>query len=695
MSEVKEIRDTRLTPDQKLLAEAKERYKTCVESSTEIRKDMLIDLQFVDGAQWDSQIQQSRQQAKRPSLTINKLRVYINQVINDIRANRPSVKVRPTTDGVPESTAKVQNGLIKHILNNGDFKSAVDNAVKYAVSCGCGYFRLLTEYRNESAFDQEFRVKSIDNPFLVYFPLNLVHETDFSDSPYAFIRMSMSKDAFREKYPNADDMSHWASESVGDQDWTEKDDVWLAEYFRIEEEPVTLYLLADGRVVDVVPPELELLILKKRDSVRKKVMWYLLSEHTVIDREELVFRTIPIVPVMGQDFVVDNKKRFYSLIRDAIDPQRLYNFWKSCEAEILMLTPKAVWMGAKGAFDGLENQYKEANAKPIAFLEYNPSTNLAIPTAPPQRIEQPQISTAFISAAQGSNDDIRATTGLFQQSMGQGGAEKSGKAITALQRQGDTANYHFFESVNVAIRRLGRLLIDGIPRIYDTKRTIRILGEDNVEDVVKINEFYHDEKRGLDVMYDLTAGEYDVVVDTTIAYETRRLEALDVLTRFISTFPPAAQVIGDILARNLDIPEAREMGDRLRRMIPPEILEDPNADGGIDEAQVRSIVGDLQKLQQQLQMSEMQKQQLQQIIGQLTAELKSKEAETQVKADTAVLRHDSEIQKAQMGLQKEQVKHHADMQKNIVRNAIDLHRTRQDVAAPAEETYGASPTALV
>jgi hypothetical protein len=685
----------KLTPDEKIVKEAKDRFKICSETSSEIRKEALIDLNFIDGKQWDSQIMQNRQESRRPTLTINKLRVYINQVINDIRQNRPAIKVRPVDDGTDVATAKVINGIIRHICNNGNYKNAIDNATKYAVGCGMGYVRIATDYLNDNSFDQEFEIKIVDNPFLVYFPLNIIKELDYSDAPYAFIRMTMSKEDFQEKYPDADDMGHWQSETIGDRDWTEENDIWLAEYFKVIDETKTLYQLSDGSTTMEEPVLFPgLTVVKTRPTKIRKVMWYLLSEHTVLDREELVFSSIPIVPILGQDYVVDNKKRYYSLIRDSIDPQRLYNFWKSSEAELLMLTPKAVWMGAKGAFDGLENAYKEANAKPIAFLEYNPSTNLATPAAPPTRIQAPEITSAFIAAANGANEDIRATTGLFAASMGEAGAEKSGKAILARQRQGDTANFHFFESVNVCTRRIGRLLINGIPRIYDTVRTIRIIGEDSTEDVVTVNQQYHDEKTGMDRLYDLTCGEYDVVVDTSTAYETKRIESLDILSKFMTSFPPAAQAIGDLLAKNLDIPEAREMADRLRRMVPPNLLEDPNQpDNGIDEAQVRAIIADLEALQQQLKMTESEKAQLEQMLGQATAELKSKQEETQVKADSNTLKVAAEVRKAELSLEQEKVRQHGQTQQHLVTAAMDMHKlSRQESANLASENYSSFPT---
>jgi hypothetical protein len=682
------VDDGKLTPKQQLLAEAKKRFTICVDTSSELRKASQTDMNFIDGNQWDSQIKQMRQEARRPSLTINKLRVYINQVMNDIRANRPQIKVRPIDDFTDTKTARVINGLIKHICNNGNYKDAIDNATKYAVSAGFGYVRITTDYLHDRSMLQEFRIKIIDNPFLVYFPINLCHELDYSDAPYAFIRMSMSKDDFKLKYPKADDQAKWEMENIGDTAWRDQEEVWLAEYFVVEDTEITLYQLEDGTVVD--NNDAGLPVVKERKSKSRKVKWYLLSEHSILDEEELPFSSIPIVPILGQDFVINGKKRYYSLIRDAIDPQRLYNFWRSSEAEMIMLSPKAIFMGAKGMFEGLENQYKEANARPISFLEYNPSDSMHNQQPPPTRIEPPTISAAYIQAAAGANDDIRATTGLFAASLGEAGSEKSGKAILARQRQGDTANFHFFEAVNCATRRIGRLLIDGIPKIYDTVRTIRILGEDSTEDVVQVNQMYHDDKTGLDVLYDLTAGEYDVIVDTSVSYETKRLESMDILSRFVQSYPPAAQVIGDLLAKNLDIPEASEMAERLKRTIPPNLLSDPN-EQGIDEAQVREIVQDLEKLQGQLQASETEKQALHQMLQKMQQQLESKEQAEQIKADSAIIKADAEIQKAKMGLHQEMIKQQGSMRTHTIDSAIKLHQQTSSGAFAEQPRPGTVP----
>lgn len=687
-----------LSPDEKILTEARERFRLCCEYNSQMRAEALEDLKFFKGDQWNSLILRERTEDRRPALTINKLPAVTQQVINQIRQNRPSIKVRPVDNLTDPKTAEVINGMVRHIQANNDVKSAVDTALEYAVICGQGYFRILTEYCDEESMYQEIKVERIDNPMSVYFPIPLCHASDWSDAPYCFVRTSMSKDEFKRKYGDKamDEIQNWAANGIGDPNWTEENVVWLAEYFTVEEDVKTLYQLEDGTTTFDKPDENSVItnelgmaipgtrVVKERETTTRKVIWRLMSEKTILEEEEFPAKYIPIIPVLGFELNIDGQKNYMSLIRHAKDPQRLYNYYKSMEAEVIALAPKSPWLVAAGQIENFENDWKVANQKNLAYLEYNPLTTqggVAVP--PPQRIDPAQIPAAAVNALRESSDDIKATTGIFDASMGAQGNETSGRAIVARQRQGDNATWHFQDNLIRAVRHMGRIFVDLIPEIYDTPRAVRILGEDQSEDLAIVNQMHHDDKNGEDKLYDMTVGKYDVVVDVGPSFESKRMETAENLTNIIQAIPQIGQVCSDILVRNLDFPGASELADRLRRTVPPNILEDPNEKPNkITDADVQMIVQDLQNLQQQLQMAGVEKQQMLKMINDLQGMLKDKQESIQAKQDSDIIRANAGVQVAQLRLQQERAKLEHEGIKHTVDTAIQLNMANQRALEP-------------
>jgi hypothetical protein len=183
----------------------------------------------------------------------------------------------------------------------------------------------------------------------------------------------MSKDEFKRQYgaKAMDEIQNWAANGIGDPNWTEENVVWLAEYFMVDEDESTLYQLVDGSTTRVKPED-ESLIIQERQSATRKVTWRLMSEKTILEEKEFPAKYIPIIPVLGWELNIDGQKNYMSLIRHAKDPQRLYNYFKSMEAEIIALAPKSPWLVAAGQIENFENDWKVANVKNLAYLEYNP-----------------------------------------------------------------------------------------------------------------------------------------------------------------------------------------------------------------------------------------------------------------------------------------------------------------------------------
>jgi hypothetical protein len=611
------------TNTEEFLALARDRFRQAAEAETELRAESLEDLKFRAGEQWPKSISDARDLDKRPCLTINRLPQFLKQVTNEQRQNRPSVQVNPVGDGADVETAEVLQGVIRHIELNSSADAAYDTAFEAAATMGFGYFRIVTEFQDEKSFDQEILIKRVKNPFTVYFD-PACQEPDYSDARYCFIVEDLTHDEFREQYPDSELAGLQDFTSVGDgtPGWITQSSVRIAEYFHIEREEKTLALLQDGSIhfTDEVPEGT--VIVKTRKTHVPSVKWSKINACEIIAETEWAGKWIPVVPVLGDEIDVDGAKQLVGMVRYARDPQRMYNYWASAETEMIALAPRAPFIGAEGQFENHEAAWKQANTRNLAYLEYNPkSIGGQVLGAPQRNVYEPPVQ-AITHARMQAADDLKSTTGIYDASLGANGNEKSGKAILARQKEGDNANFHFTDNLTRSIKHCGRILIDLIPHIYDAPRVIRIIGEDQQPKTVQVNQHFVDEQDGVQKIFDLTSGKYDVTVSAGPSYQSKRTEAVESMMELTKAYPPLVQIAGDLLVKNMDWPGAQEIADRLHRMLPPQLQDQQQ--NGAQQAQQQ-----MQQAQQQLQMLGQQHGQLVQTVHTLQNEIDAKTVETQ------------------------------------------------------------------
>jgi len=540
------------------------------EADSQNRAEALGDLKFAAGDQWPVEIQNSRNLESRPCLTINKIDAYVRQVTNQQRQQRPRIKVHPVNNEGDLKIAEVIEGITRHIEVNSNADTAYDTAFEYAVKMGWGYWRVTTNYISEDSFDQEIYIEPVDDPFSVYFDPNSV-SPDGADAERCLITSVMSKAAFRQAYPGADDGANFSARATGDSDaeWVTKEDIRLAEYWHIERVKSTLVLLSDGtKVYEDELPSAEMLdasgitIMDKRPSYRKKVKWCKLTAMEVLEEREWPGKYIPIIPCYGAQVVVEGKRKKYGLVRFAKDPQRMFNFWRTALTESIALAPKPKWLIAEGQDEGHESEWALANLKSTPVLRYKQKDIEGVPAPVPTRIQPEPPPDGIMVASSAIADDLKTVLGIFDPSQALPG-NISGKALQGQQQQIDLSNFHFYDNMTRSIKQTGKIILDLVPKIYDTKRVLRIIGVDGKPDMVTINEV---EATG-EVLNDVTVGLYDVVMDTGPGYNSKRQQAVDTMMPLMAE-PTVFQAAGDLLFRNMDFPGADIIADRLAAMNP-------------------------------------------------------------------------------------------------------------------------------
>ena len=560
----------KLSDKDAFLLQMRTNYDRAITADQEERDLALEDLNFKNGDQWDEAVKKERQAADRPCLTTNRLPGFSDLVTGQIMMNTIGIKVRPVDGDSDPETADIMGGIIRNIESISSANTIYNECVDSSVNCGRAFFRILTQYADDNSFDQEIVEENIPNQFSVTWDPS-AKKSNLSDAAWMFISDEMTRDAFNEKYPKAAPIE-FPNDNSDLSEWTTRDMVKIAEYWIKRPKKKTIYQLEDGKTVEKVGKKDKVVNERIVDSY--EIVWHKVSGNDILEGPQVwAGKYIPIVPVWGKITNIGNKRKMRGIIRFAKDPQRIYNYWRTAYTELISMMPKQPYILTEKQIEGHEDMWSVSHLKLQSHLLYTPDT---LAPGRPVRETPPQMSSGISDQLEFSVDELKATTGIYEASLGQRSNEVSGIAIEKRQNQGNISTFHFQQNLSDALAYAGRILIDLIPKIYDTARVVRIIGDDDAEKFVMINSNI-DPKTGEEtdnIFNDLSLGKYDVVATTGPGYLTQREEAVEHMMDLIKVYPDIAPVIMDQVVKHLDFPGALEISDRLKKIVPPGIIED-------------------------------------------------------------------------------------------------------------------------
>lgn len=535
--------------------------------------------------QWDPVVLQNRR--GKPSYTFNRCLQPVNIVIADMRQTRPAGKVRPASDGASEPIAEIFGGLCRSIEQCSRADQIYKEQFKFAVAGGFGAWRIMPTYMQDDgdgAFDQVLRVINIANPQTVVWDPQCA-DACAGDANRCIVAERIAEEVYEALYKDGDGVSFSISrDSYG---WFTDKEVRIAEYFERVPREKWIAKMTDGTVVeydaDLKAQEAHFdehgityethgvtRIAKDkqgnkltRRTVVWQVMWVKVDGSNVLEGPYYYdWKRIPVIRCPGRYINIEGRKKFQSLIRHAKDAQRSYNSRASDMVERSALLPKAPYLVTETMIKGYETDWNQANVQSRPYLPYNVDKN-APEGGMPFRTQPLDLPQGAIALAQMSIQDIQATIGYFDPALGN--AEDmnrvSGKALVQHTKRSDLGSFEFIDGFQSAMQLTWEMFIDMIPQHYDSERVERIIGHDGVEAMVTINGAQDGTE---DLVNDLSQGSYTCEVTIGPNFQSARQEALDTLIAFSEALPNTAPIVADLLAKNIDIPDAQEMARRLR-----------------------------------------------------------------------------------------------------------------------------------
>lgn len=647
----------------RIVAQAKRDHQYGMDWEAVARTRFDYDDKFANGDahnmfQWDQDILAERD--GRPCLTVNKTQQHNLMIINDAKQNKPGVRIRPVGDEATYEAAQIYQEIVYHVEYISNAENIYDSAVTWAVNAGIGYWQVVTEPISVDSFDQEIKIKRVKDPRSVLLDPD-INDVDGSDARWGQIFEDVPKSLFKEEYPsyaNIVGTSTLDSSFVGNDGWTTQNHIRLCKYYRKEQKKDKLVAFTTDDGMQIVKrvsqlQDVEKLIWKEvkrtaatrehyqyreRNVVTDNITVYTIAGDYVVKEDKWLGKYIPIVRLPGTETVIDGILDRKGHTRALINPQQIYNYNTSSDVEFGALQTKVPWLVAADQIGEYGPYWDTANTKNHAYLPYEHLDANGDPFPhPPQRPVPPQPSPAYAEGRKVAQNEMMMASGQYQAQFGEAENAKSGVAINARQRQGDRATYHFIDNQAIAIRFTGKIIIDLIPKIYDTKRVMRITATDGSIMNVTVDPDAPQAMQKVDspplqptmdkdqivqeVIFNPNIGMYDVQADSGPSFATKRMEAAAALMQLASSDKMFMERYADFLFETLDFSKAAAMAERAKKFLPPNVLgqNDPTADPRVQDI--------MHKASDHIE-------QLTKELGATKLKLESKEKELTIKAQT-------------------------------------------------------------
>jgi hypothetical protein len=507
----------------------------------------------------------------KPRYTFDMTCPIVDQVAGEIEQADFDIRVSPAGGDATKNVALTYDGIIRNLENISDAKDVYAAAARGMITTGYDGWRVVQKYANDNSFDQDLVIQKVHN-FIdrVWFD-PAAELQDKSDSRYCFVLHPIAKDEFDRKYPESNGSS--VSDDRESEAYYDKAEVVvIGEFLYVEKEERELVLMSNGQTYEadddfqMVVDDLAMAgiteVKRRKRKYSKVCTRFFDNDGWLGDDKDTVFNRIPVIPVFGNYKIIENKTVYSGVVEKLMDSQRVLNYSMSREIEEGALAPRAkYWMTltqAAGHEDSLSTM--NTNSDPVQFYNVDPESPQA-----PQQNGGAMVNPGLRTISEAMRGMIGYSAGMFASNMGDNPGLQSGVAIRSLQNKGDNATYKYNRAVQVAIAATGKLLVDAIPKVYDTERTMRILYEDKSYEMATINETVIDQQTGeIVVLNDLAQGVYDVVCKAGPSFKNRQQETLEMIIEMAKVDPSVMQIAGDIMMQNINSPAADQIAERKR-----------------------------------------------------------------------------------------------------------------------------------
>ncbi|WP_261877958.1 portal protein [Pectobacterium carotovorum] len=534
----------------------------------------------VPGGQWEGTTSAGTKLNDRferyPKFEINKVATELNRIIAEYRNNRITVKFRPGDKAASEELANKLNGLFRADYEETDGGEACDNAFDDGATGGFGCFRMSTKYVNEyDPLDERQRIciePIYDAARSVWFDPD-AKKYDKSDAGWAFDMYSLSAEKYKAEYDKTPASLDLMLDNSWKYDWFDNDVVYIAKYYEVRKESVDVVSYQNpmtGEIATYDSDQLEPIAdeladigfveVARRSVKRRRVYVALVDGDGFLEKpRRIAGENIPLIPVYGKRWFIDDIERVEGHIAKAMDPQRLYNLQVSMLADTASQDAGSTPIVDMDQVRGLEKHWEERNKKRPSFLPLrsikDKSGNVIAPATPTGYTQPAVLNQALAALLQQTSADIQEVTG-GSQAMQQMPSNIAQETVNNLMNRSDMASFIYLDNMAKSLKRAGEIWLSMAREVYGSDREVRIVNEDGTDDISLMSVSVKDDETGQVVaLNDLSVGRYDVTVDVGPSYTARRDATVAALTGVLGTMlpqDPDTGIIRGIILDNMD-----------------------------------------------------------------------------------------------------------------------------------------------
>lgn len=523
-----------------------------------------------DDGQWEPSI--IKKMTGRPRYTFDKCNPVVDSIAGEMEQAEFAIKVRPAGGEASKDLAQLYDGMIRNIQSMSNATHVFDAAGRQMVAAGYDAWRVVQDWADTDSFEQDLFIRKIANAVdRVWFDPGAEMQ-DMSDANYCFVLLSFTKDQYERKFPEGS-MQSVGSNKVSDV-YSHKPNLIMVGEFIYKKKVNKELVLMSNNAVHVVDEKFESVVDELRESGVTEVKRRTIKSHIVMTRlfdgqswlseeSKTVFDYLPVIPTYGNFKISENKVIYRGVTNKLMDGQRVYNYAQSRAIEEGALAPREkVWLTREqAAADKSTLRTMNTNANPVQTY-----TNVE-GQAPPFKMSGANINPGLQQVSNDMAQNIVGSSGIFAASQGNA-PDQSGFAIELQQNKGDTSSIKYFKSQEIAICHTARILINAIPKVYDTKRIVRVLGEDGSSKMQSINDqVYDNETKKMVPLNDLRKGKYDVTCDIGPAFKNRQQETNRAFIDIATIDPTIIQQGKDIWLSNMNVPGMDAMAERARKQM--------------------------------------------------------------------------------------------------------------------------------
>lgn len=549
------------------------------------------DMNFVLRDQWTAVERSEFTRLFKPAMTYNKLYDATKKIAGEQRKNKPDLIVRSLTGKATQEQINLRSDLVRTISYQSQNDLVYQTAFKSALMMGFGAFQVLVDYESPRSFNKIIRYDIIPDPTMCAWDPTAT-KPHKGDGNYCSRRFIFTRDEFFATYPYVTNpVSYIDPYMLLDFQWTTRDTIVVCEEFVKEWYPLIIYHLSNGESVtedewkerekrfednrefvkdsiigEIVAREIPR-VIGERQTQDYQIMQYRMIRDRIIDFSEWPSRQLPIPFVDGDSYWVEGRQYTKSFIHEARDAQKLLNYSRSELAAELKNRRREQWMGTPDNIIGYEQDWRNPELQTgILRAKPDPKTGQM-----PQKMPAWEVSQGLFVTAQSTTQDLREILG-FSESEALQGRDISGVARKERKLEGSMSAYVFFDNLNQAIEQSGRIVNDLLPYIIgDMERHMVVSKKDGRSESIILNQRMGEGDEAV-IRNQVSHGEYDVEISTGPSFAVQKEIALEFFQQTIANNPQVFNLVADLWAGNLDIEQMEQVKDRLKNLVPPDIL---------------------------------------------------------------------------------------------------------------------------